>query len=213
MKNGMQKKIIVLFSAVVLLLMACHPIKKPTVTIQTELGDIVVELYPNRAPYTVYNFLKYVDENRYAGAVFYRTVTKDNQPDDSIKIEVIQGGLYDDNHPQALPSINHETTKKTGIKHLDGTISMARNKPGSAASEFFICIGNQPQLDYGGKRNPDGQGFAAFGRVIKGMDVVRAIHSAPAQGQMLTPNIKILGMKGQREQLLKVFENWAPREK
>jgi len=207
------KKAVVLFGMVLLMLMACHPIKKPTVTIVTEKGDIVVELYPNRAPYTVYNFLKYVDEDRYNGATFYRTVTLDNQPDDSIKIEVIQGGLYDDNHPRALSPVNHETTKKTGIKHLNGTISMARNAPGTATSEFFICIGDQPELDYGGKRNPDGQGFAAFGRVIKGMDVVRVIHGSPAIGQALTPRIKILGMQGDREQLLKVFENWAPEEK
>ncbi len=207
-------KISTAFVGVLLLLFtACHPIKKPTVTIQTEMGNIVVELYPNQAPYTVYNFLKYVDENRYKDASFYRTVTLDNQPGDSIKIEVIQGGLYDDNSPQALPPINHETTKKTGIKHLDGTISMARNKPGTATSEFFICIGDQPALDYGGKRNPDGQGFAAFGRVIKGMDVVNKIHKAPSKGQMLTPPIKILGMHGNREHLLKVFENWAPEKK
>ncbi len=201
------------FGVLLLLFTACHPIKKPTVTIQTEMGNIVVELYPNQAPYTVYNFLKYVDENRYKDASFYRTVTMDNQPGDSIKIEVIQGGLYDENSPQALPPINHETTKKTGIKHLNGTLSMARNKPGTATSEFFICIGDQPALDYGGKRNPDGQGFAAFGRVIKGMDVVRKIHEAPSKGQMLTPRVKILGMHGNREHLLKVFENWAPENK
>ncbi|RLD90879.1 MAG: peptidylprolyl isomerase [Bacteroidetes bacterium] len=206
-------KIAIVFAVILFSLTACHPIKKPTVTIQTEMGDIVVELYPNQAPYTVYNFLKYVDENRYNGATFYRTVTMSNQPGDSIKIEVIQGGLYEDNHPQALPPINHETTKTTGIKHLDGTISMARNEPGTATSEFFICIGAQPELDYGGKRNPDGRGFAAFGRVIEGMDVVRAIHNSPAKGQMLTPRIKILGMKGNREQLLKIFENWVPEEK
>ena len=207
------KKVAILFGVVSILLIACQPIKKPTVTILTEKGDIVVELYPNQAPYTVYNFLKYVDEKRYNGAAFYRTVTPGNQPDDSIKIEVIQGGLYEDNHPLALPPINHETTKNTGIKHLDGTISMARNEPGTASSEFFICIGDQPELDYGGTRNPDGKGFAAFGRVIKGMAVVRAIHHAPAKGQALIPRIKILGVKGDREQLLKVFENWTPEEK
>jgi peptidyl-prolyl cis-trans isomerase A (cyclophilin A) len=206
------KKILAVSGLFFLLFTACHPIKKPRVTIQTEMGDIVVELYPNQAPYTVYNFLKYVEDNRYKGATFYRTVRMDNQPDNDVKIEVIQGGLYDDNHPQALSPIHHETTKKTGIKHLDGTISMARNEPGTASSEFFICVGDQPELDYGGKRNPDGQGFAAFGRVIKGMDVVRKIHQAPADGQWLNPRIKILSIKGKREHLLKVFENWAPEE-
>jgi len=207
------KKVALFFGVVSILLIACQPIKKPTVTILTEKGDIVVELYPNQAPYTVYNFLKYVDEKRYNGATFYRTVTPGNQPDDSIKIDVIQGGLYEDNHPLALPPINHETTKKTGIKHLDGTISMARNEPGTASSEFFICIGDQPELDYGGTRNPDGKGFAAFGRVIKGMEVVRAIHHAPAIEQALIPRIKILGVKGDKAQLFKVFENWTPEEK
>ena len=189
---------------------SCHTIDYPKVTLKTELGDIVVELYPNKAPYTVYNFLKYVDEKRFKESTFYRTVRIDNQPDNEVKIEVIQGGLFDDNHPRVLPPIQHETTKVTGIKHLDGTISMARNEPGTASSEFFLCIGDQPSLDFGGKRNPDGQGFAAFGRVVKGMDVVRKIHQASAEGQWLKPRIKILEIKCNREQLLKVFESWAP---
>jgi len=90
-----------------------------------------------------------------------------------------------------LAPIEHESTKQTGILHKDGTISMARNEPGSATSEFFICIGDQPSLDFGGMRNPDGQGFAAFGRVIKGMEVVRTIQSLPAKNQYLEPKIKI----------------------
>jgi peptidyl-prolyl cis-trans isomerase A (cyclophilin A) len=204
------KKYFTSFLLILFFLSACHPVKNPVVTMKTEKGDIVVELYPNKAPFTVYNFLRYVDENRFEGAAFYRTVRQDNQPDNDIKIAVIQGGLFEDNHPQALPPIPHETTKKTGIKHLDGTISMARNEPGTASSEFFICIGDQPQLDYGGKRNPDGQGFAAFGRVIKGMDVVHKIHRSPADGQWLNPKIKITGVKGDREHLLTVFENWVP---
>lgn len=203
---------VVALAIVILLFQACHPIKKPTVTIETDFGNIVLELYPNQAPYTVYNFLKYVDEGRYEDATFYRTVRKDNQPDSQVKIEIIQGGLFKDNHPQALPPINHETTKTTGIRHLDGTISMARNEPGTASSEFFICIGNQPELDYGGRRNPDGQGFAAFGRVISGMDVVHKIHQSPADGQWLNPQIKILSIKCNRENLLKIFENWTPEE-
>ncbi len=90
-----------------------------------------------------------------------------------------------------LPPIKLETTKQTGLHHLNGTLSMARDKPNSATSEFFICIGNQPSLDYGGKRNPDGQGFAAFGRVIKGMDVVKEIQEQPSEHQVLKPQIKI----------------------
>ena len=164
----------------------------PIVLIKTELGDIAVEVFIKKAPVTGSNFLRYVEENRYEGAVFYRVVRMDNQPDDSIRIEVIQGGLYEENHPAMLPPIDHESTAETGILHLDGGISMARWHPGTATSEFFICIGDQPELDFGGRRNPDGQGFAAFGKVIKGMDVVREIQRQPADGQYLNPQIRIL---------------------
>ncbi len=163
----------------------------PRILVQTELGDVEIELYQDEAPVTVANFLRYVDEDRLAGATFYRVVREDNQPDDAVKIAVIQGGLKDDNHPQSLPPIPHETTEQTGIKHLSGTISMARWGPGTATSEFFVCVGDQPELDFGGRRNPDGQGFAAFGRVKRGMDVVKAIHGRPGDGQSLSPEIKI----------------------
>jgi peptidyl-prolyl cis-trans isomerase A (cyclophilin A) len=86
-----------------------------------------------------------------------------------------------------------ERTRDTGLKHLDGTLSMARNGPDTAQESFSICVGDQPELDFGGKRNPDGQGFAAFGRVVKGMDIVRKIHESPANGQQLTPSVRIQG--------------------
>jgi peptidyl-prolyl cis-trans isomerase A (cyclophilin A) len=159
------------------------------IVFETELGSIVVELYPERAPITAANFLRYVDENRFKDACFYRVVHLNNQPNNPVKIEVIQGGLKDDEHPLSLPPIPHETTEQTGILHKHGTISMARNEPGSASSEFFICINDQPQLDFGGERNPDGQGFAAFGKVIKGMDVVKRIQSMPEEGQYLRNEI------------------------
>lgn len=162
---------------------------------QTEYGDIIIELYAEKAPITVANFLKYVDENRFKDATFYRTVRMDNQPDNDIKIEVIQGGLYEDEHPDMLAAITHENTQQTRILHKNGTISMARNEPGSATSEFFICIGDQPSLDFGGMRNPDGQGFAAFGKVIKGMEVVKKIQGRPAKSQYLEPKIKITQVK------------------
>jgi peptidyl-prolyl cis-trans isomerase A (cyclophilin A) len=171
---------------------SCEGNKNPEVLIRTEKGDIVVELYAEKAPVTVANFLRYVEENRFEEATFYRTVTMDNQPENDIKIEVIQGGLYTDDHPDALPPIAHEPTSLTGIKHLDGVISMARYEPGTAGSEFFICVGDQPSLDEGGKRNPDGAGFAAFGKVTEGMEVVHTIHNSPAEGQWLEPRIKIL---------------------
>lgn len=167
----------------------------PSIVIETELGDIVVELYSDKAPITVANFLRYVDENRLKEATFYRTVRDDNQPDSKVKIDVIQGGLYEDNHPMMLDPIVHENTEQTGIKHTDGIISMARNEPGTATSEFFICIGDQAKLDFGGNRNSDGAGYAAFGKVTKGMDVVRKIHQSNAVGQYLEPRIKILSIE------------------
>ena len=162
----------------------------PLVVMKTRFGKIVAELYPDKAPVTVANFERYVQSGKYKNAVFYRTVTLKNQPKKKVKIEVIQGGLFRDIKAM-LPPIKLETTKQTGLHHLNGTLSMARNEPNSATSEFFICIGKQPELDYGGKRNPDGQGFAAFGRVIKGMDVVKKIQQQPSDHQVLVPPVKI----------------------
>lgn len=164
----------------------------PQIVIKTEIGDITIELYPEKAPITANNFLQYVEKNRLQKATFYRTVTLNNQPDSEVLIEVIQGGLYEDDHPDALPPIKHETTEMTGILHMDGVISLARYGPGSATCEFFICVGDQPSLDFGGHRNGDGQGFAAFGKVIKGMEVVHKIHQSSADGQYLNPRINIL---------------------
>jgi peptidyl-prolyl cis-trans isomerase A (cyclophilin A) len=144
---------------------------------------------------TAGNFLRYVREHRFKGATFYRTVRMDNQPNNAIKIEVIQGGLGEDEKKRGLPAIAHETTAATGLHHKNGTVSMARAEPGTASSEIFICIGDQPELDFGGKRNPDGQGFAAFGQVISGMDVVRKIQAQPADGQWLTPAIPISAVR------------------
>jgi peptidyl-prolyl cis-trans isomerase A (cyclophilin A) len=179
--------------AALLIFSACQQ-QYPRVLILTETGTIEIELYPDKAPVTVNNFIRYVQEERFKGATFYRTVTLQNQPDADVKIQVIQGGLYEDNHPSMLPPIEHESTDKTGILHKDGVISMARYGPGSATSEFFICVEDQPELDYQGKRNPDGYGFAAFGKVVRGMDVVERIHHAPANGQYLDPRIRILEM-------------------
>jgi len=165
--------------------------ENPHVLIKTELGDITVEIYEKEAPLTCSNFLQYVDEGLFKDATFYRIVTLYNQPDNAIKIEVIQGGLGYTEDRKTLPPIEHETTEKTGILHKDGVISMARLQPGTASSEFFICVGDQPELDFGGKRNPDGQGFAAFGKVIAGLDIVKKIHQQPADGQMLDPPITI----------------------
>jgi peptidyl-prolyl cis-trans isomerase A (cyclophilin A) len=115
-----------------------------------------------------------------------------NQSDDKVKIEVIQGAANPAREKEALPAIAIERTRDTGLRHIDGTISMAREGPDTAQHEFFICIGDQAALDFGGARNPDGQGFAAFGKIVRGMDVVRKIHTSPAEGQHLAPPIQIL---------------------
>ena len=180
----------------------------------TGLGTIELEVYPSRAPITVANFLRYVDAESYDDGSFYRTVRLDNQQQSTVLIEVIQGGLgmvemTPDNPPERFPPIRHETTAETGILHADGVISMARLEPGSASSEFFICVGDQPSLDFGGQRNPDGQGFAAFGRVTSGMDVVRRIQGAPAdapvgagladvRGQMMVNPVPITSIRRRR---------------
>ena len=178
---------------------------KPTtaavrVRVQTDLGDIVVDVDTVRAPVTSANFLKYVDAGHYDGGVWHRTVKMENQPESPIKIEVIQAGVNPEKAKEGFPAITLERTTLTGILHKDGVVSMARGTPDSATSGWFICINDQPSLDFGGKRNPDGQGFAAFGRVISGMDVVRKIQMAPSsndrttntEAQRLTPPIKIL---------------------
>ena len=161
------------------------------VAITTEIGVIVAELYPDRAPETVANFLRYVDTLAYDGGAFFRTVREDNQPDDAVPIAVVQAAA-DSGRNSDYPPIAIETTELSGLRHLDGTLSMARNDPRSARASFFICLGDQPELDFGGRRNPDGQGFAAFGRVVEGMDVLRRIHASPVEGQALTPGIAIL---------------------
>lgn len=167
------------------------------VVLATELGDIYIALDRERAPLSTNNFLQYVDDQLYDGATFYRTVRYDNDKGEP-KIEVIQGGLPD--AESRFPAIAHEDTEQSGILHTDGVISMARGAVGTASSEFFICIGDQPGLDKGQSRNADGQGFAAFGKVTSGMDVVKKIHAAPSNsasdsayvsGQMIERPVRI----------------------
>jgi len=168
-----------------------------TLEMTTEAGTIEIVLDPVRAPVTVANFMRYVDAGQYNGGVFHRTVTMDNQPNNDVKIEVIQGAVNpdyrDDSYPpnSGFDPIPLERTSATGLKHVDGAISMARMGPDTATSGFFFCIGDQPELDFGGKRNPDGQGFAAFGRVTRGMDVIRKIQMSPRENQRLTPPVVI----------------------
>jgi peptidyl-prolyl cis-trans isomerase A (cyclophilin A) len=154
------------------------PAKTPTrVSINTSYGRIVAVIFTDKAPITARNFLRYVDEGFYKNATFYRAVRPDNDVRFP-KIKVIQGGIDLTGQHAPLPPIVHESTKATGLSHLNGALSAVRWDPGSAASEFFIVIDDTPELDFGGSRNPDGQGFAVFGRVVEGMDVVRRINAS-----------------------------------
>ena len=178
-----------LISGALIILSSCGA--KEKVVIQSECGDIHITVDLHNAPVTSANFLRYVDAGLFDSACFYRVVRPDNQPKDSVLIGVIQGGRYEEEETGGFPPIAHETTEMTGIRHLDGIISMARWTPGTATSEFFICVGDQPELDYGGKRNPDGQGFAAFGKVTEGMEVVMKIHGIEAPEQYLDKPVLI----------------------
>jgi len=166
-------------------------VDKPRVQIETAQGNIEVELYYKQAPITVSNFLRYAHERLFNDGQFFRTVTPENQPTNGVKIAVVQAEANLEKAKQFYPPIPLERTRDTGLKHLDGTLSMARNGPDTAQTSFSICIGDQPELDFGGRRNPDGQGFAAFGRVVEGMALVRKIHQSAAEGQGLNPPIQI----------------------
>jgi peptidyl-prolyl cis-trans isomerase A (cyclophilin A) len=162
------------------------------VTIETSIGSIDVEIDRVRAPITAANFLRYVDEKMYDGGRFHRAVRLDNQARKDVTIEVIQGGRSPElaKTVRGFGPIPLERTSVTTLTHVDGAISMARgNTADSAASDFFLCVGANPSLDFGGARAADGQGFAAFGRVIKGMDVVRKIQAGRTNDreQLLAP--------------------------
>jgi peptidyl-prolyl cis-trans isomerase A (cyclophilin A) len=152
------------------LLAAAPAVAGPRVAIETSLGTIVAELYDKQAPITARNFLRYVENGKFNGTTFYRAARSKTNP----KLGYIQGGI-DRDYRRAYFSIDHEPTSKTGLKHTDGTLSMARNMPGTAMGEFFITVGPAPYLD-ARAGNP---GYAAFGRVLKGMDVVKKILASP----------------------------------
>jgi peptidyl-prolyl cis-trans isomerase A (cyclophilin A) len=168
----------------------------PHIEIQTARGNIEIELYPLKAPKTVAAFLSYIDSGFYNNSNFYRVLSDENQPSNATKTELIQGGIWRSKNKIAsqLPGIPHETTQQTGILHTDGTISLARLAPGTAGAEFFICIGKQPGLDYGGENIVDKQGYAAFGRVVKGMDIVRKIYRQNEEDQYFDPPVAIFNI-------------------
>nr|WP_320118985.1 peptidylprolyl isomerase [uncultured Marinifilum sp.] len=186
-----------LYLLIVSLSLFCCNVKSqnPKVEIKTPMGNIELEIYVDKAPITATHFLNNIDKNIFRNACFYRVVRPDNQPNNKIKIEVIQGGLFHDSLVDKMPTIKHENTKISGIQHKNGVISMARLEPGSACTEFFICVGDQPELDYNGSRNPDKQGFAAFGKVVSGMSIVKKIQNMKDNKQMLKQTIPILSIK------------------
>ncbi len=167
--------------AIIPLLAACAD-KRPNVVLETTLGAIEIEVYQDKAPYSATDFLYYVDEKLYDGQGFYRSVTPETDPRD-MGMSLIQGGRLDTLAVTA--GITHERTSETGLSNIGGVVSIARDEPGSgSAAFFFINIGDNSFLDTGGSRNPDGAGYATFGRVVNGMDTVRAIQSRPTGGKM-----------------------------
>lgn len=168
------------------------------VRVETTLGDIEIAVDAARAPITAANFLKYVDGKFYDGGMFHRATRPDNYTPvlpDRPPMEIIQARINPARRSEGFPAIPLERTSVTGLKHVVGTVSMARAPAAdSARSDFFICLDDQPSLDFGGKRFDDGQGGAAFGRVVMGMEIVRRIQQQPVEKQVLTPPITITRM-------------------
>ncbi len=177
-----------------LVIVSCgHPsYKNPHIIIETEMGDIEVELFKDKAPKTTAAFLSYIDSGFYNNSSFYRVLKTDEFPS-ATNTGIIQGGMWQTNpaKKQTIGGIEHETTKQTGLTHESGTISLARLAPGTANTEFFICIGDQSPLDSGRRGTEDGQGFAAFGQVFKGMTVVRNIQAKKSHGDKFDEKIVI----------------------
>lgn len=170
--------------------------KNPHVLIKTRLGDIEIELFPDKAPKTVTAFLSYVDSGFYKNSSFYRVVKAEEMPTD-FNTGMIQGGIYQSNNNKIgkINPIPHESTKQTGLSHVSGSVSFANNGAGTATTEFFICIGDQLALDAGASEAGEGQGFAAFGKVFKGMAIVRKIQNKNSHGDRFDEKIDILNIE------------------
>ena len=169
------------------------------VEMNTGAGLIVIDLRADAAPLTTGNFLRYVDLKRYDGSKIYRTVRVKGYPE----LGVVQGGArFIPDKP--IKPVAHEPTSQTGLRHKDGTVSLARGAPGTGTSDFFICLGDTPAFDADPSAPGDNLGFAAFGQVVEGMDIVRRIHAMPTsdkaevasmRGEMLEPPVPILKVK------------------
>ena len=173
--------------------------QNPVVVFETEKGAIAVEVDNCARAGHGREFPEYVDGGFYAGGSVNRAVRPDNTTRHDVEIQVIQFQIDTARRPDQFPPIALERTSVTGLRHIDGALSMARTGPDTATASFSIVIGNQPEMDFGGRRNPDGQGFAVFGRVVRGMDVVRAIQASPTGptrstgSESLVPPIRVLG--------------------
>ncbi|HRD47096.1 peptidylprolyl isomerase [Brevundimonas sp. UBA2416] len=173
------------------------PAPGPRIRFETAQGAFVIEVYPDRAPLTAGSFLRYVDESRLEGAHFYRAISFAGMPD----VGLLQGGL-NGKGKRMLPPVAHESTKQTGLTHKNGAVSLAREGPGSATCEFFVCLGDMSNgLDADPRQPGDNLGYAVFGQVVEGMEVIKALHRAPVSptkgaeygmaGQMLDPTLPI----------------------
>jgi peptidyl-prolyl cis-trans isomerase A (cyclophilin A) len=189
------------FLIVATIICSCSQTKKkydkPTIDIQTYFGDIIVELYPDKAPKTVGAFLSFVDSGYFKNTSFYRVLKKEDEVMNAAKSQLIQGGLWQTKikKQQTIPGIPLETTKQTGILHKEGVISLARGEAeNSGNTEFFICMDDEPDYDYGGDASPDKKGYATFGKVIEGMKFVKQIHDQPDYQTNFTPPIKIINI-------------------
>ncbi len=182
------------------------------ICMETTLGNLILALEDEKAPVTTNHFLRYVDEGYYDGSSFFRSTTDQNQPYNDVKIHVLQGGLSNDSFDNHLKEnlnpamrltdedvyngpygkITVEPTNKTGLKHLAGTISMGRMATIDSVDDgFFICVEDEPELDFGGKRHGDGHGFPAFGQVIEGMEIIKQINQLPTIGQLIKDKVII----------------------
>ena len=187
-------KLLIILGAVILI--SCNSNKNPQIVINTSFGNIEAELFPDKAPKSVTAFLSYVDSGLYNNSSFYRVLLEETMSDNNTGL--IQGGIWQTNSKKMseLKGIEHESPKQTGLSHTSGTLSLARLNPGTASSEFFICVGDQTAYDSGNTSGEgDGLGYAAFGRVVSGMGIVREIQNQPANGQSFNRPIVISYIK------------------
>ncbi|MEJ7610464.1 MAG: peptidylprolyl isomerase [Ferruginibacter sp.] len=179
-----------LLAGCLFILYSCNNKKyeEPHIIIETAFGDIEAELYPAKAPKTTAAFHSFIQAGYYKNSSFYRVLKADEMPND-FNTGIIQGGTWPVKQP--VKGIEHESTRETGLSHTNGIISLARTDIGTATTEFFICIGDQSSLDAGRPGRADSLGFAAFGKVTKGMDIVRKIQAQQSEGDHFTNPIRI----------------------